>query len=285
MVDKSFLGINPDGFHKIVYSEWGDVHNPVVVCVHGLTRNRHDFDWLAEDLSKNYRVICPDLVGRGDSDTLQDSSFYSYPQYLSDLNTLIARLNVEKVIWLGTSLGGILGMILASFPSSPIKKLILNDIGAIISGVGLKRISQFASSPGVFQSTEAASSYFKKNHLQGIGEVSPEVWKKLLQNSVRWIEKEHVWKPTYDPAVAHSFHRDQAIDADFMSCWEEIICPVLILRGQLSDMLTEETAHQMVATAKSTIKLIELPGIGHPPSLTTPKQIKMIHDWIKEGSS
>lgn len=284
MVDKFFLGLNPNGFHKIVYSEWGDpLNSNVILCVHGLTRNRHDFDWLAEDLSKDYRVVCPDLAGRGDSDSLEDESFYSYPQYLSDLTALIARLAVKKVIWVGTSLGGILGMLMASYPSTPIKKLILNDIGSIVSGVGLKRISQYTLNPGVFHSIEAASSYFKKNHLQGIGEVHPDIWTKILKNSVKWVEKDNVWKPTYDPAVAKSLYRDQAIDADFTACWQEVICPVLILRGQLSDMLTETTAHTMAATGKSKVTLIELPKTGHPPSLTTPEQIKMIHHWIKDS--
>lgn len=282
MQDKFFLGLNPNGFHKIVYSEWGDPLNPhVVVCVHGLTRNRHDFDWLAEDLSKKYRVVCPDLAGRGESDALEDASFYTYPQYLSDLTTLIARLDVKSIMWVGTSIGGILGLLMASHAQTPIKKLVLNDIGIIVSGVGLKRISQYTTSPGIFQSQEAISSYFKKNHLQGIGPVAPEVWAKLLKKSVKWVEEDKVWRPTYDPAVAQNLYRDQAIDADFTSCWENITCPVLILRGQLSDMLTEQTAQKMVATGKSEVKFVEFPNTGHFPSLTTPAQIKEIRDWIK----
>ena len=133
MRKSSFFGLGPHGFHRVAYTEWGDANNPrVLMCVHGLSRNGRDFDALAEAMQDRYRVICPDIVGRGESEWLQHSADYNYPQYLADMNALIARLNVSSVDWVGTSMGGLIGMMLAAQPGAPIQKLVMNDVGPYI---------------------------------------------------------------------------------------------------------------------------------------------------------
>src|SRR5688572_7734326 len=125
MGSRSFLGLGPHGFHRVAYSEWGDPGNPrVLVCVHGLTRNGRDFDDIAEALSDRWRVLCPDVVGRGRSDRLAVKEDYSFPQYCADMGALIARSGAEQVDWVGTSMGGIVGMMLAAQPQSPIRRMV-----------------------------------------------------------------------------------------------------------------------------------------------------------------
>jgi len=147
---------DPHGFHFMRYVEWGDPGNKhVLVCVHGLTRNGRDFDYVAQHLEDAYRVVAVDVVGRGRSDWLRDPADYNYPVYCSDLTTLIARLGVETVDWLGTSMGGIIGMIMASLPNSPVRKLVLNDIGCMVPKAALERIGQYVGKESVFDSFEA----------------------------------------------------------------------------------------------------------------------------------
>ena len=126
------------------YLEWGDPRNrDVLVCVHGLTRNGRDFDDLARALCGRFRVVCPDVAGRGDSDRLADPMLYGVPQYVADMVTLIARLDVEAVSWVGTSMGGLIGMALAAQPGTPVQRLVLNDAGPVISLVSLERIASY----------------------------------------------------------------------------------------------------------------------------------------------
>src|SRR4051812_3341010 len=133
--------LGPSGFHTLAYREWpGPAGAPTLLCVHGLTRNGRDFDTLAKALSAHCRVVCPDMPGRGASEDLADSAHYSYSVYLNDLAALIARLDVERLDWLGTSMGGALGMIMAATPGNPIRRLVVNDIGAIVAKAGLQRI-------------------------------------------------------------------------------------------------------------------------------------------------
>ena len=130
MREQSVQCISPAGLHRMAYTEWGEPDNPkVLVCVHGLTRSGRDFDFLAERLAGEYRVVCPDVVGRGRSDWLKNKALYGVPQYAADMVTLLARLNVDSVHWLGTSMGGLIGMALAAQENTPIARLVLNDVG------------------------------------------------------------------------------------------------------------------------------------------------------------
>lgn len=280
--EKSFLGLNPTGFHKVLYGEWGDPKNrDVVVCVHGLTRNRHDFDFLAQHLAEDYRVICPDVVGRGDSDYLGDSFLYSYPQYLSDMTALLARINVDRVSWVGTSMGGLMGIMLASYPQTPIKKLILNDIGSMVSAEGLKRIATYAEIQTAFKTEGEARAYLLENHLKFMGKIGEEPLENLLKHSVKFNEAKKMWEFAYDPAAGHTFSKNEEyVDVDFSAYWNNIQCSILLLRGALSDIISAETAQKMIK--KKNVSLAELPEIGHPPSLATPEQVGIIKDWLRK---
>ena len=144
MRESYVLGLSQTGFHRIAYTEWGDADNPrVLICAHGLSRNGRDFDALAEAMSRDYRVLCPDFVGRGKSDWLQNKAGYGYPQYLSDMSVLIARTGAEQVDWVGTSMGGITGMFIAAQPKSPIRKMVINDVGPHIPMAALERIGAY----------------------------------------------------------------------------------------------------------------------------------------------
>ena len=150
------------GLYHMAYREWGDASNPrVLVCVHGLTRNSLDFARLATKLSSKYRVIAPDVVGRGESDRHPDPMAYNTLTYAADMVTLLARLNVEQVDWLGTSMGGLIGMMLAGYPNTPIRRLILNDVGPTLSLEALKRIVNYVSGPHQFADAETARRYVR----------------------------------------------------------------------------------------------------------------------------
>jgi pimeloyl-ACP methyl ester carboxylesterase len=150
------------GFHHMAYVEWGDAANPkVLVCVHGLTRCARDFDFLAQALAADYRVVCPDIVGRGRSDWLRNPSLYGVPQYCADITTLLAKLNVETVDWLGTSMGGLIGMALACQPETPIARLVLNDVGPVITAVSLARIGTYLGTAPRFDDMGQAEAFVR----------------------------------------------------------------------------------------------------------------------------
>src|SRR5690606_26697693 len=135
--------LHPRGLHRMAYTEWGAPENPdVVLCVHGLTRNGRDFDTLAAQLAARHRVVCPDIVGRGRSDRLADYRGYGFAQYVADCITLIARLDVERVAWVGTSMGGVIGMMIAALPGTPIARFVINDVGPVIGRAGIERIGR-----------------------------------------------------------------------------------------------------------------------------------------------
>lgn len=281
--EKCFVGLNPQGFHRVVYYEWGDPHNDqVVLCVHGLTRNGRDFDWLAEKLAADYRVVCPDIVGRGKSDYLRDSARYNYPQYMADLTALIARLGVQKVHWVGTSMGGLIAMMLASLPQNPIKKLVLNDIGPFVPKEGLERLMKYVPKAHAFSQFEEASEFFKTT-LMGYKDVSAQTWKKVVEQSITWDPVGKTWNTTYDPAVASTIDLKKVADVDFWTYWEKIACPVLAFHGDNSDILRADTVAQMAQ--KPRVKTVSFPKQGHALSLATDTQIGLIQDFLQEDTA
>src|SRR5260221_3599273 len=192
------LGLSPTGFHKVAYVDWrrdslaganGTENRPkTVVCVHGLTRNSRDFDQLAATLVSTQfeRVVCPDIVGRGSSDWLTDPAQYGYPQYLADMNALIARLNVPSVDWIGTSMGGLIGMSLAALPNSPIRRLVLNDVGPVISKAALQRIADYVGLDYRFSSLNALERHLRKIHAP-FGPLTDAQWQLMAQYSQRGL--------------------------------------------------------------------------------------------------
>jgi pimeloyl-ACP methyl ester carboxylesterase len=196
--------LSPSGLHRMAYVEWGASDNPrVLICVHGLTRNARDFDVLATALSSHYRVICPDVVGRGQSGRLRDPAGYAVPQYVADMVTLIARLNVDSVHWLGTSMGGLIGMALAAQENSPIHKLILNDVGPLITVDALKRIASYVGSDPTWASADEALVYVKAISAP-FGPLSEAQWLHLTETSIAQ-RPDGRWGFRYDPRIAEPF--------------------------------------------------------------------------------
>jgi pimeloyl-ACP methyl ester carboxylesterase len=281
MRENSFAALGPHGFHRIAYTEWGDPANArVLICVHGLTRNGRDFDHLAAALAEDWRVACPDVAGRGRSDWLAEKDAYGYPQYCADMSALIARLGAETVAWVGTSMGGLIGMVLASMPNTPVRRLVLNDIGPFIPKSALERLGQYVGKGPDFASIEDAATYFAEVYAP-FGPLSADQWRHLAEHSLR-RKADGRYELRYDPALAAPFQGDALADVDMWKVWDAIGCPVLALRGAESDLLTAETAAEM-QTRGPRAELREFAGIGHAPALMAGDQIAAVRDWLAAG--
>ena len=280
-----FLGLDPQGFHAVRYLDWrasSGASGRTAICVHGLTRNSRDFDFLAEALVADdapiTRVICPDIAGRGKSDWLGDPNAYGYPQYLADMTALIARLDVEQVDWVGTSMGGLIGMSLAALPKSPIRRLVLNDIGPVISKASLQRISDYVGLDYRFSSTEALEKHLRKIHAP-FGPLTDAQWRHMALHSQRQIDGGNLGL-AYDPAIAENVKRAIA-DVHIWSLWDQITCPVLVLRGADSDILSAETAQEMTERGPKA-ELITFAGVGHAPALMARDQVDIVTEWLSK---
>lgn len=271
--------LSPSGLHRMAYTEWGDRSNPrVLVCVHGLTRNGRDFDALAEAMSAHYRVICPDVVGRGQSARLRDPAGYAIPQYMADMVSLIARLNVDSVHWLGTSMGGLIGMALAAQPGSPIRKLVLNDVGPLITVESLRRIGEYVGTDPSWTSFDEALAYVKLV-CAPFGALSEEQWHHLTETSIMQREDGR-WHFRYDPHIAEPFRA--SFGEQEISLWplyEAIPCRTLVIRGAESDLLTRDTWQKM-STCGPRAELAEIPGVGHAPMFLDAAQISVVRDFL-----
>lgn len=267
------------GLHRIAYLEWGDPKNGrVLVCVHGLTRCARDFDALAAAMSDRYRVVCPDVAGRGDSEWLPDPMLYQLPQYLADVVTLIARLDVESVHWVGTSMGGLIGMALAALPSTPVTKLVLNDAGPVITKVSLERIATYVGMAPVFPNIEAADKYIRAVGAT-FGPHSDAEWRFLTEVVVR-RNADGSLRMHYDPKLAEPFRATIPYkDLELWPLWDAIRCPTLVLRGAQSDLLTRATCDKMAGRGPKA-KVVEIAGVGHAPTLMHDDQIRIVRDFL-----
>ncbi|OGA02059.1 MAG: alpha/beta hydrolase [Betaproteobacteria bacterium RIFCSPLOWO2_02_FULL_64_12] len=270
---------SPSGWRRMAYLEWGDPDNSrVLICVHGLTRCARDFDALARELSGHYRVVCPDVAGRGDSDRLRNPMEYAVPTYANDMVALIARLDVEAVHWVGTSLGGLIGLALAALPGSPVTRLVLNDVGPVLSAAALERIGTYVGQAPDFPGMDAAEQYVRAVSA-GFGPHSDAQWRFLTEHVVR-RNPGGGYTVHYDPAIAVPFNAQQPPrDIELWPQYEAIRCATLVIRGEQSDLLTRETAAQM-ASRGPRAKVVEIPGVGHAPTLMHPGQIAVVRDFL-----
>ena len=278
-VERSVQSASPCGLHRMAYTEWGERENPqVLICVHGLARNGRDFDDLARVMAADYRVICPDVVGRGRSDWLRDPLCYGIPQYVSDMLVLIARLDVATVHWLGTSMGGVIGMVLASLEGSPITRLLLNDVGPVISPESIKRIGDYIGRAPKFASYVEAEKYIRLVSAP-FGALTDAQWRHLTESSLRPTADGQL-EMRYDPAIAESFRRATATgEIDLWPIYDRIRCPTLVLRGAESDLLTLETVQAMAARGPHP-RVIEVPGVGHAPMFMDAAQIDIVRNFF-----
>ena len=272
-VERTVQCASPSGLHRMAYSEWGKPENPkVLICVHGLSRNGRDFDALASALSADYRVVCPDVVGRGRSDWLRDAANYGIAQYVADMMLLIARLDVETVHWLGTSMGGLIGMVLASLEGTPISRLLLNDVGPVISAESIKRIGDYIGRAPKFDSFADAEKYIRLVSAP-FGALTDAQWRQLTESSVCQNACGR-WEMRFDAAgIAESFRRATTVgEIDLWPIYDRIRCPTLVVRGAQSDLLSRETV-QLMASRGPRPEVVEVPGVGHAPMFMEEGQI------------
>lgn len=312
MSQEHFLSLGPEGFHRVAYTDWGAEHNPhVVVCAHGLSRNSRDFDWLAEDLSTVCRVVCMDFVGRGDSDWLGDRFAYCFPTYLNDAAALLARVTLPRqpgliedlkarlrgqqrpapaLDWIGTSMGGLIGMLLAAKPGSPIRRLVLNDVGPFVPWNALVRLKEHVGQDTSFASMADAEAYFRRVCAE-FGDMDDDYWRALTEHSVRAGEDGRLVL-RYDPAISRGLpvNMDPELPMgpeflrgiDLWSIWNDVHCPVLVLRGERSEVLPRDVVDEMCRRKPET-RVAEFAGVGHVPALATPDQIAVVRDFIAGG--
>lgn len=275
--------LSPTGLHKMAYKEWGDPANSkVLVCVHGVTRVSDDFDNLARALCDEYRVVCPDVVGRGRSDWLRDPQHYQVPQYVSDMVTLLARLDADVVHWFGTSMGGLIGMGLASLPDNPVRKLVLNDVGPALNPAALQRIGEYIGQELRYPTFEEAVRGIEEL-IRPFGPHSDDEWRKLATDVLRQDRDGH-WIRHYDLRLAIPFKAvtpESARQAEKMMwlAYDAIACPTLLVRGMESDLVTAEAAQAMTMRGPKA-KLVELPGVGHAPTFMHADQIDIVKEFL-----
>jgi pimeloyl-ACP methyl ester carboxylesterase len=265
--------------HRLAYYEWGARENPrVLLCVHGLTRNAMDFAVIAGSLCQEWRVIAVDMPGRGKSDWLVNPDDYTYSTYLRDLGALLDHLAIAGVDWLGTSMGGIIGMMMAGFSPGRVRRLVLNDVGSWIPAQGLRRILSYAGKQMQFASRTEAEAALRAN-CAPFGIRDEANWQRLFASGFM-EESDGSVRLSYDPAIGASLAaKPEVNDIDLGSAWEAVHCPTLILRGADSDILTRETAEKMCG-ARPGVTLVEFPGVGHAPSLMEPDQITAVERWL-----
>ncbi|UUX94238.1 alpha/beta fold hydrolase [Aquabacterium sp. J223] len=270
------------GLHRMAYWAWGDPANDnVLVCVHGLTRQGRDFDTLARALSDRYRVVCPDVVGRGRSDWLADPAGYAIPAYVADMVTLLARLNAKTLDWVGTSMGGLIGLGLAALKNSPIRRLVLNDVGPTIEYASLQRIGQYLGMPVRWKTEqEAADALWAIS--RSFGPHTPEQWLAMSRPQLK--ADGDGFKPHYDPAIAVPFRQvtpevAAAGERHLWQAWDSLTLPVLLLRGAESDLLSAATARAMTERGPKA-RLVEFAGVGHAPTLQAADQVAVVVDFL-----
>lgn len=296
---------SPAGLHRMAYWEWGDPANDnVLLCVHGLTRTGRDFDRLARQLSSHYRVVCPDMAGRGRSDWLSDPALYVVPQYVADIVTLIGRLRPANLSWLGTSMGGLIGMALSGaaayaramlavrphvgmLPASQgirFDKLVLNDVGPKLEPSALGRIGQYVGQPSKFASFEEAVQAVRDNS-ETFGPHTDAQWAELTR--YLYPEQNGVWAKHYDLALATPMltQTSEELLAGQQLLWQSydaVDCPILILRGEQSDLLSPATLAEMLVRNPRASSYV-VPGVGHAPTLMSPEQIEPVADFLLAG--
>jgi len=272
------------GLHRMAYWEWpcsAGAGDRVLVCAHGISRQGRDFDTLARAMQDRYRVVCPDVVGRGESDRLADPSGYQIPAYVADMVTLLARLDARAVHWLGTSMGGLIGIALSALPGSPIERLVLNDVGPAIDPAGIARIAAYIGLPLTWTSEDDAADYLLTIS-QGFGPHRRDEWMALTRPMLR--RDGDRWRLHCDPAIgtplkAMTPAAAAAGEAALWAAYDAIRCPTLLLRGADSDVLAPTTAEAM-ATRGPRARIHSFAGVGHAPTLVAAAQVAVVREFL-----
>lgn len=274
-----FRGLGITGFHRLHYTEWGprDARH-TIVCVHGYSGNARDFDALAAALSQDARVVCLDVAGRGRSAWLGSALEYHFPQFLSDIAALVRRLGVDRLDWVGTSMGGLLGLLFAAQPGSPVRRLVLNDVGAFVPANGLREIAHRLAAPERFTSLSQVERHVRETHREW-GAISDAQYRALARHHARRLAQGG-YRLHYDPRIARLVQSVPFLDGlHFWDAWDRLECPVLIVRGEHSAILPAGVAERMIDTHPDA-QLFEVEGAGHAPALMSAAEIARVRDFL-----
>jgi pimeloyl-ACP methyl ester carboxylesterase len=280
------------GSHRMAYWQWGNPQaGHVVLCVHGLSRQGRDFDVLAQALvaqSPQIKVVCPDVVGRGQSDYLSDPAGYQIPSYAADMLILLAELKPQTLDWVGTSMGGLIGLVISGQPelplSAPVRRLVLNDVGPVIEWQALQRIGEYLGRPLTFASLSAASDFLLLIS-PSFGPHTPEAWLALSRPMIKPIQDgSGQFALHYDPAIALPFRGitpEAALQGEALlwHCYDAITAETLLTRGAQSDLLSSETAHAMTQRGPKA-RLVEFAGVGHAPTFVALEQVQAVASFL-----
>jgi pimeloyl-ACP methyl ester carboxylesterase len=304
MQQRYFHALGNGAFHRIAYTEWGNAANPhVVVCVHGLARNSRDFDYLAAALAPDCRVVCMDVAGRGASDWLENKSEYTFATYQRDAAAMLARASAPagsrwfgrpkpaaaaQVDWLGTSMGGLIGLFLAAKKNSPVRRLVLNDVGALVPWSALFRMKGYITRGRSFASEPEVEAYLREV-CAPFGPLSDEQWRHLARHGARRVNGHYELR--YDPAIGEGLHGhidpefpigpDLMRGIDLWNVWSKVQCPTLVLRGERSEVLLPATLAEM-KSRKPDLQVAEFPGVGHAPALMSDEQIRVVKQFLRQ---
>jgi pimeloyl-ACP methyl ester carboxylesterase len=303
---RSLQCLGPNGFHRVAYTEWGDPGSDhVVLCAHGLTRNARDFDYLARRLAARCRVVCMDVAGRGRSDWLPNKADYGFDLYQSDAAALIARATapvrrslfawlrgllparVQRLDWVGTSMGGIIGMLVAARPGSPIRRLVLNDVGATVPWGALARLKGFMRRHEPFADLHGVARHVREVYA-GFGPLTDSQWRHLARHSAT-RQADGRYRLAYDPSLQASLWTGADLDMpigpelvrgiNLWRHWDAVRAPTLILRGADSDVLPRDVAREMQGRGPKA-RVVEFAGVGHAPALMADDQIGAVEDFL-----
>jgi pimeloyl-ACP methyl ester carboxylesterase len=258
--ERSITYLLGPAFYRMSLLAWGDPHAEPVVCVHGLSRNAHDFDILAEYLARDFYVLCPDLPGRGASDWLPDGALYTPPSYVQALSHLLAFID-RPVHWVGTSLGGICGMAVAATAGHPIQRMVLNDIGPFVPKEALGRIAEYVGILPEFADEHDLETYLRRVHAP-FGRLTDAQWAAMAAHGGRRLPNGRLTLH-YDPKLAEPLRASEPRDLDLSAFWDRITIPMLTLRGEASDLLLPDTfAHMAEKSQTHTVA-----NAGHAPAM------------------
>jgi pimeloyl-ACP methyl ester carboxylesterase len=242
-----------------------------------LTRNGRDFDILARALAPQFRVVCPDVAGRGLSQWLAHKQDYGYLVYLADMAAVVARTGADQVDWIGTSMGGLIGMMLAAQAETPIRRLLLNDVGPFIPRAALERLAQYVGKAPSFATLDELEQYLRIV-MAPFGTLTDEQWHHFATHSYRRNDDGNL-SLSYDPAIAQAF-AGPLQDVVLWPVWDAIRCPTLVVRGKESDLLLRETAEEMTRRGPKA-QLVEFDGIGHAPALMAEDQVTIVREFLE----
>src|ERR1700741_4971037 len=302
MRQEFFHALGNGSFHRIAYTDWGDLANThVVLCVHGLARNARDFDFLADALAGDCRVGCMDVAGRGESEWLESKSEYTFSTYQNDAAAMLARAGAPvasrlgrlfhkkqpRLDWVGTSMGGLIGMFLAAKRGSPIRGLVLNDVGALVPWSALFRMKGYITRGRRFKNLDEVEAYLR-DVCAPFGPLSDGQWRHLAQHSAQRGEGGD-YRLRYDPGIGEGLHGhidpefpigpDLLRGIDLWNIWSKLECPTLVLRGAQSEVLLPATLAEMRAR-KPDLEVAEFEGVGHAPALMSAEQIRVVKQFL-----